>query len=131
MQNGSTASTNHQHFMNIEIVIGKIVVPAQLLDNPTARDFADMLPLELELADYAQTEKVSDLSRKLKTQGSPDGFKASIGDITYYSPWGNLAIFYRDFPYAAGLILLGRIEGDIGALGQLGKCSVVIRKAKN
>ncbi|MEH7502625.1 cyclophilin-like fold protein [Neobacillus drentensis] len=21
----------------------------------------------------------------------------SVGDFTYYSPWGNLAIFYRDF----------------------------------
>lgn len=24
--------------------------------------------------------------------------------ITYYAPWGNLAIFYRDFGYSAGLV---------------------------
>ncbi|WP_337926728.1 cyclophilin-like fold protein [Paenibacillus caui] len=30
--------------------------------------------------------------------------------ITYYAPWGNLAIFYRDFRYSSGLIKLGSID---------------------
>jgi hypothetical protein len=32
-----------------------------------------------------------------------------VGDITYYAPWGNLAIFYRDFGYSPGLVRLGHI----------------------
>jgi hypothetical protein len=32
------------------------------------------------------------------------------GDITYYAPWGNLALFYRDFPYSNGLIRLGTLD---------------------
>ena len=65
-----------------------------------------MLPLTLTLKDYAGTEKISDLPRKLSTQGAPSGSDPSVGDITLYAPWGNLAIFYRDFGYASGLIIL-------------------------
>ncbi|WP_170119312.1 cyclophilin-like fold protein [Tumebacillus permanentifrigoris] len=31
--------------------------------------------------------------------GSPNGTSASIGDSTYYTPWGTLAIFYKDFGF--------------------------------
>ncbi|GAA4730631.1 hypothetical protein GCM10023216_23110 [Isoptericola chiayiensis] len=28
----------------------------------------------------------------------------------YYAPWGNLAIFYRDFGHAPGLVRLGAFD---------------------
>lgn len=89
---------------------------AQLEDSPAARAFSALLPLSLELTDYANTEKVADLPAKLPTEGSPPGAKPVTGDLTYYAPWGNLAIFYKDFGYAAGLIRLGHIDGDISLL---------------
>ena len=39
-----------------------------------------------------------------------------MGDITYYAPWGNLAIFYKDFGYAKGLVKLGSFDSGIEAL---------------
>ncbi len=53
---------------------------------------ASLLPLSVTLTDYASTEKISDLPRRLATDGAPDGFDPSAGDIGYYAPWGNLAI---------------------------------------
>ena len=47
---------------------------------------------------------------------SREGSTPSIGDIAYYSPWGNLAIFYRDFRYSSGLIKLGKIDTGIEEL---------------
>jgi hypothetical protein len=38
----------------------------------------------------------------------PAGSEASVGDITYYAPWENLAIFYNDFGYASRLVILGK-----------------------
>ncbi|MDQ0618639.1 cyclophilin-like fold protein [Arthrobacter globiformis] len=70
----------------------------------------------LTLTDYAGTEKVSDLPASLSTTGSPAGIKPVIGDITYYAPWGNLAIFYRDFGYANGLVKPGHIDAGISLL---------------
>ncbi len=106
--------------MKIRMTINGREVTATLDDTPVARDFAALLPLKLTLADYASTEKVSDLPRRLKKDGAPPGHDPSVGDITYYAPWGNLAIFYRDFGYASGLIKLGTIDAGIEALQQPG-----------
>jgi hypothetical protein len=54
------------------------------------------------LEDYAATEKITYLSRKLSTANSPAGSQPSSGDIAYYAPWGNLAFFYKDFAIPAG-----------------------------
>ena len=96
----------------IRIRTGNQDVIATLDDSAAARDFLSLLPLTLTLDDYASTEKVSDLPRRLTTDGAPEGYKPSAGDITYYAPWGNLAIFYRDFGYSRGLVRLGRISGS-------------------
>ncbi|MBD0023414.1 hypothetical protein GII33_05810 [Gordonia pseudamarae] len=82
----------------------------------TLDDIAAMLPLTLALSDFHSTEKIADLPGRLSTDGSPAAAAASAGDIAYYAPWGNLAIFYRDFPRSAGLMILGRIDGPLDAL---------------
>lgn len=102
--------------MKIRIKIGKEVLTATMLDTETGRDFVSILPLKLRLKDYAGTEKISDLPGKLSTKGAPSGYDPSAGDIAYYAPWGNLAIFYKDFGYAEGLIKLGSVDGGIEKL---------------
>ena len=91
-------------------------VTATLGQSQAARDFLSLLPLTLTLTDFASTEKISDLPRKLSTSGAPDGTPARAGDLAYYAPWGNLAIFYRDSPYATGLVRLGSLESGIEEL---------------
>ncbi|WP_319411232.1 cyclophilin-like fold protein [uncultured Cohaesibacter sp.] len=98
------------------ITVGNETVSALLDDTPSGRAFAAMMPLVLTLSDYSQTEKVADLPGQLTTDGAPRSHAASIGDITYYAPWGNLAIFYKPFPSARGLVRLGRIEGSLSPL---------------
>lgn len=112
--------------LKIRMIIAGKVIAATLLDNPTARDFASMLPLTLTLSDYAGTEKISDLPRKLKTDSAPSGSKPSAGTIAYYAPWGNLAVFYNDFPYSRGLIRIGSIDADRAVLKRGGSLTVKI-----
>ncbi|MCA9614585.1 MAG: hypothetical protein H6722_15385 [Sandaracinus sp.] len=102
--------------MRIRLVTDRGVLFATLADNATSRDFAALLPLLLPVHDYAQTEKVCDLPGRLSTKGAPSGFAARAGALTYYAPWGNLAIFYRDFRRADGLVELGLL--DLGANGE-------------
>ena len=75
-----------------------------------------LLPLELTCKDFNNTEKVSYLPRRLDTQGAPAGFDPQTGSFAYYAPWGNLAIFYRDYGYANSLIELGTVESGIEKL---------------
>ncbi|WKB54414.1 cyclophilin-like fold protein [Eleftheria terrae] len=47
------------------------------------------------------------------------------------APWGNLAIFYRDFDYSRGLVKLGRTEGDARPLAVRGPVKVRIELVGN
>ena len=102
--------------MKIRLTINGQSATATLDDNPTARDFLSMLPLALTLEDYASTEKIAYPPRKLSTQGAPAGIDPEIGDITYYAPWGNLALFYAAGKPSPGLVLLGRFDGSTEGL---------------
>ncbi|TMH47346.1 MAG: hypothetical protein E6H59_03780 [Betaproteobacteria bacterium] len=114
--------------MKIRLTINGKAINATLIDNATAKDFLTLLPMTLTLEDYAATEKISYLPRKLSTAGAPAGSDPSVGDVTYYAPWGNLAIFYRDFRYSTGLIQLGRIDSGIQALSVAGPLKVTIER---
>jgi len=117
--NGQPGPRQMAGSMQIRIRAGEKVLTARLEDSAAARDFAALLPLRLTLKDYASTEKVADLPRKIATEGTPAGIDPEVGDIAYYAPWGNLAIFYRDFGYSRGLVRLGRIETGVEALESL------------
>ncbi len=111
--------------MNIRISSDGQTITAKLTDNATSRDFLSLLPLTLELEDYASTEKVAQLPRRLSTEGTPAAMTPRAGDFTYYAPRGNLAIFYNDGPHSPGLIKLGTLD-SIDALRRSGRFVVTI-----
>ncbi len=113
--------------MKISMDVEGTEVTATIDDNATSRDFVSLLPLTLTLKDYAETEKISDLPKRLSTEGAPPGSDPSVGDIAYYVPWGNLAVFYRDFGYSNGLVRLGKIESGVEALNRPGPLKVTIQ----
>ncbi|MFD2099069.1 cyclophilin-like fold protein [Flagellimonas iocasae] len=98
--------------MKLKISFGDTELTATLNDNDTTRDFISMLPITTQLEDYANNEKIFYPERKLTKVGAPGGYQPSKGDITYYAPWGDVAIFYKDFSYSLGLIRLGEIDGN-------------------
>ena len=51
-----------------------------------------------------------------------------MGDVTYYAPWGNLALFHRDFEYSSGLVKLGALHSGIEALRRRGRLTVTIER---
>jgi hypothetical protein len=116
--------------MKVRIKIGEKEVTATLKDSETARDFISLLPLTLTLEDHARTEKISDLPRRLSTDGAPSGSDPDVGDIAYYAPWGNLAIYYKDFGYSDGLIILGKIGGGVEAFNVPGSVKATIELVK-
>jgi hypothetical protein len=107
--------------MKIRIEFNGASMTASLYDNPSARDFASMLPLDLTIDDYSRNEKIAYRPRKLTEDESGPFSSEAPGDLAYYAPWGNLAFFYADYRYSSGLIRLGRIDGDIAPLLLRGK----------
>ena len=79
--------------MKLKITINDNVLTATLNGSQASREFAGLLPLTLQLSDYAGEEKIGDLPARLSTADSPVGSAASKGDIMVFLPWGNLAHF--------------------------------------
>jgi hypothetical protein len=96
---GDQVETEERSDMELRLAVGETVLRARMLDNATSRDFASLLPLTLTLSDYAQTEKVSDLPRRLSTADAPD--------------------YYRDFGYSSGLVKLGHIDSGVEELAAM------------
>ena len=98
---------------NVNIIVGERTVTATMEDNGAARDFLSRLPLEVTLEDYnSGTEKIFYPDPELSLDDTPRGCAPVAGDITIYEPWGNVAIFCRDWPESSSLIKIGHIDGD-------------------
>ena len=113
--------------LTVLLSINGKTLTAELDDNSAARDFFAMLPLSLPLEDFNSTEKISDLPERLSTSGEPEGFEPVRGDLAYYAPWGNLAIFYRDYSWSRSLVKLGHItSGNMEALSSAGNGDTLV-----
>lgn len=113
----------------VRFVIGGDEIIVRLEDNPTADALYEMLPMDLEFADYNDTEKIAYPSETLPTEGSPDSCDPDVGDLCFYIPWGNLCFFYRDFHYSQSLVPLGTVESGVELLEQLDTVSSVMVEA--
>lgn len=96
--------------MRIRFMFADQDFTATLEDNPSARDLVSMLPLNLAVADYSTNEKIAYLPRKLTEEGASRFSNEAIGDICYYAPRGNLAMFHGPYSWSRGLIRLGRLD---------------------
>lgn len=117
-----TGKTN----MRIRCAFNQLSFTATLFDNPSTRDLASILPLDLTIEDYADNEKIAYLPRKLTGDGSEPFSDEAPGDLCYYAPWGNLVFFYGSYRYSRGLIRLGRLDGGIRPLLTKGKFALRI-----
>lgn len=113
----------------LQLQIGEHLIGIDLELSPTAQDLLSLLPLTLTWEDFASTEKIAYLPRQLATTDAPPGVQPKAGDLAYYAPWGNLALFHQDFRYSAGLIRLGRIRGGLTLVARSGAFNGRLRLA--
>lgn len=106
-----TVQAQEKIAMRIRLTFADQDFTATLEDNPSARDLVSMLPLDLTASDYSTNEKIAYLPRKLTEEGSGQFGNEAAGDLCYYAPWGNLAMFHGPYRWSRGLIRLGRLDG--------------------
>jgi hypothetical protein len=114
--------------MRIRLTFNNQTMIAILYDNPSARDLASLLPLDLTIENYGNNEKIAHLPRKLTEEGSGRFGNEAPGDLCYFAPWGNLALFYAGYQWSEGLIRLGRFEGSFEPLLTQGKFPLRIER---
>ncbi|REG28354.1 hypothetical protein ATH84_106318 [Paracoccus versutus] len=97
--------------MRIRFLFADQDFTATLEDTQPARELLAMLPLDLTITDYSTNEKIAYLPRKLARDGATRFGNEAPGDLCYYAPWGNLALFHSPYRWSRGLIRLGRLDG--------------------
>ncbi|WP_243356765.1 cyclophilin-like fold protein [Bacillus litorisediminis] len=114
--NSNDSSIDNGGLVNMENVKVKLTfnneeVIVNMYDNSASRDFLAQLPLTVTLEDYIGKEKISILQKKLSVDRVSSKNQPQKGDFAYFSPWGNIAIFYKGLADPTNdLIILGEIE---------------------
>ena len=100
----------------IKLTVNGNEIFVNLDESQASRELLEMLPLTLTFEDFNNTEKIATLPDELSTEGLPSGYTPEVGDFSYYAPWGNISVFYKDFRYSNSLYKLGRVESGIEIL---------------
>jgi hypothetical protein len=107
----------------IKLLIGDDVATATLEDSAAARDFAAMLPMTIDMRDLFGREKPGRLPRELSIDGARREFDYEVGELAYWSPGNDIAIFYADDGQAIpqpGLVRLGTIDTGLEVIAAAG-----------
>ena len=114
--------------MEIRLKVGDKEITATPIDSETTRDFISLLPLTLTMDDLFRREKFAHLPRAI-SEGGPRKKTYEVGEVIYWSPGPDVAIFYRhdgqSIP-SPGIIVMGKIASDVKALNVLGSAKVNI-----
>src|SRR5208337_2075646 len=130
--NPRRTSSERSQNVKININIGGKILTATLADNATARDFASVLPLNVSMNDLFGREKYGDLPKALSENG-PRKSKYEVGDIAYWSPDHQFAVYYHQDGEAIpspGIIPIAKIDAGSEAFNVSGSVKVTIELAK-
>ena len=118
--------------MKINIKIAGKTLTATLTDNETTRDFLALLPLNLPMDDLFGREKFGNLPKALSQKG-PRSHSYEAGDIAYWSPAHDVAIYYRQDRQSIpspGIIPIGKIDAGTEAFNVAGSVQVTFELAR-
>lgn len=106
----STTQAQKGAIMRLKLTFADQQFTATLEDSAAARELFALLPLDLTIDDYSTNEKIAYLPNKLSDDGSARFENEAVGDLCYYAPWGDLAMFHGPYRWSRGLVRLGRLD---------------------
>lgn len=118
--------------MKIRLRIKDKTITATLIDSKTTRDFISLLPLTLTMNDLSHREKFAHLPKAISTEGER-AHTYEVGEIAYWSPGPDVAIYYRQDGESIpppGIIPIGKIDAGAEAFDVPGSVKVTIELAK-
>ena len=118
--------------MKLRIKINDGVVFATLNTTKTAREFAALLPATFTMKDLHHREKYAHLPKAL-SEDAPHTSRYEVGDIVYWSPSQDVAVYYRHDGVAIpapGVITIARLDGDARLFDVSGSVTVSIETAE-
>lgn len=114
--------------MKIHLTIRETVIPASLHDCEGSRELLRQLPLTITMYDLFRREKFGALPRALPCGRGLRTQSYEAGDIVYWAPSGDLAVFHRhDGQKITGdFHFLGKVDKDVEFFAEPGPVEVTI-----
>lgn len=129
---GHAQTPGTERTMKINVRVESKLMTATLVDNATAREFVSLLPLTVTMRDLFHREKYGRLPRPISEHAKRTR-SYEVGDIVYWSPGPDVAIYYRQdgesIP-SPGIIAIGKLDGDAKALDVPGSVKVTFERAQ-
>jgi hypothetical protein len=93
---------DEKHGLSLSDMIVKITsirhtATFQLYDTVAAKEFYDQLPLELELTNFRDAQWMFYPPKKLSVTTREAYHDGKKGELSYYEPWGDVFMLYKDF----------------------------------
>ena len=114
--------------VRVVLRFGDETAAATLADTSAAREFAAMLPLELDLRDPMGQAKSGPMPWPLDVGGVEPVFDPAVGQIYYSAPSATFAILYADFGQSIpdpGLVRLGAVDTGMDRIADAGNSFTV------
>lgn len=93
--------------LRIQVQDGARTVLFELNDSPAAQSLYSQLPLTIAVQDYSDNEKIFYPPQKLDTTDATPA-EGPAGTLAYFSPWGDVVMYYSSCGPYDGLYELGQ-----------------------
>mgnify|MGYP002520592592 FL=1 len=93
--------------MKISVSDGKNKIIYELNGSEQSKSLYSQLPLKVQVENYSTNEKIFYPKEKLPLKNGLEG-SGDSGTLAYFSPWGNVVLFYGKFNEYPGLFILGK-----------------------
>src|SRR4051794_11899412 len=104
-------------------------VTAELADNAAARSLIQMLPITIDMRDHLRQEKTGNLPSPLPEIARQQDFAA--GTLGLWGP-DHFVIYYSNGRVPQpGIVILGKVIGDVSIFDRPGPISVRVERARN
>ena len=103
--------------MKMRVASGNIEVIFELNNTSAAKSLYNQLPLTIDVENYGGNEKIF-YPEKLDCSDVIEG-DCPAGTPAYFSPWGNVVMYYAPASEYPGLYILGETTKGAGNIGRL------------
>jgi len=129
ISDGSTA-TGETHGLNLSSMQVKITSKGhtatfQLYDTTAAKEFYDQLPLSLQLENFRDAQWMFYPPQKLKVKPGEAYHDGKKGELSYYAPWGDVFMLYKDFYAGDEMHRLGIGVSGIDEIGSMSGTAII------
>ena len=133
-QNAFAATESHDlslSSMEIRITSQGHTATFQLYDTVAAKELYQQLPLELELSNFRDAQWMFYPPEKLAVTAKEAYHDGKKGELSYYAPWGDVFMLYKDFYAGDEMHRLGVATSGIEEIEKMSGSAVIEIAANN